>query len=182
MNSITVAIADIDCERRAGYERLLQGKHGIKLLTNLEANIEHCDPHASGNLRFRPRKNASVFENEVARIKRLKPHVMLVNLDMGTDMDQALLLSLRCVCPDAQIVLLADDSVDDDDILQALKMGVRGYLKKESAQRHLSRAVKMVGYGETWVPRKMLGDISNHISKFKVGILAGESGCSKVFH
>lgn len=169
---VTVAIADTDRDRRAGYERLLQGEIGVTLLTNVTSSNEVVDEkrlsgrpsdHAFVNRRLKPRTNITASEDEVARIKRLKPLVLLVNLNLCTDEDYALLLSLRRECPGALMVLLADDSIQESQIIQALEIGARGYLKYETVQLHLSMAIRVVGRGEAWVPRKMLGNIMDHM-------------------
>jgi DNA-binding NarL/FixJ family response regulator len=163
MLSVTVAVADINRDRRAGYERLLHGEDGITLLSNAGLNVVDRNDHAFTNRRVEQRTNISACENEVARIKRLNPSVMLVSLDMETDEDHELLLSLRCECPDSYIVLLADDGVKDSQIIQALEIGARGYLKQEAVGIHLSKAVQVVGRGEAWVPRKMMGRIMDRL-------------------
>lgn len=172
MQPVTVAIADVDRDRRAGYERFLQGELGITLLANVTSTNEvsgeqflsgHPNEHAFVNRRLKPRTNVTANEDEVARIKRLKPLVLLVNLNRCIDEDYALLLSLRRECPDTLVVLLADDSVRESQMIQALEIGVRGYLKYESVQIHLPTAIRVVGRGEAWVPRKMLGNIMDHM-------------------
>ncbi|MBU1424392.1 MAG: DNA-binding response regulator [Gammaproteobacteria bacterium] len=163
MQTVTVAVADVDRDRRVAYERLLHGEEGITLLSNAGPNNGDRNDHAFANRRREQRTDVSACENEVARLKRLKPSVMLVSMDMGEDEDHALLLSLRCVCPESHIVLLADDAVYDSKILQALAIGARGYLKHETAELHISKAVQVVGRGEAWVPRKMLGRIMDRV-------------------
>ena len=161
--SVTVAVADADHERRAGYERLLQGEAGITLLTNGTANEKAGSGRAFVDRRVNPRTNLTLIENEVARIKRLKPLVLLINLNLCTDEDSVLLLSLRHECPEAQLVFLADDSIQEDKILKVLEIGARGYLKYETVRLHLSRAIQVVSQGEAWVPRKMLGNIMERV-------------------
>jgi len=163
MQSVSVAIADTDRDRRVVYEHLLQGEFGISLLTDDASSYEAGDLRAILNRRLKPRSNVTACENEVARIKRLKPLVLLVNLNMCTDDDYALLLSLRRECPESLMVLLTDDSVQDEKILQCLEIGVRGYLKNQAVQFHLSMAIQVVGCGEAWVSRKMLGNIMDHM-------------------
>jgi DNA-binding NarL/FixJ family response regulator len=163
MQTVTVAIADVDRERRVEYERLLFGEEGITLLSNCGPSNGVRNDHAFVNRRLKQRTNISASENEVARIIRLKPVVILVNLESGTDEDHALLLSLRCECPDAHIVLLTNDSVCESTIIQALEIGARGYLKNETVRFHISRAAQVVSRGEAWVPRKMLGSIMDRM-------------------
>jgi DNA-binding NarL/FixJ family response regulator len=161
--TVTVAIADTDSDRRTGYERFLQDEHGITLLRNVTSGKEVGHSNEYLDRRAKPRTDISASEDEVARIKRLKPLVLLVNLNLCTDEDYALLLSLRRECPEVLMVLLADDSVEENKIIQALEIGARGYLKYETVQHHLSRAIQAVGHGEVWLPRKMMGNIMDYI-------------------
>lgn len=163
MQNVTVAIADVDRDRRAGYERLLHGEDGITLLSNVGAGGGDKTDHAFVNRRVKQRTDVLAYENEVARIKRLKPSVMLVNLDLSDDEGHALLLSLRCECPETHIVLLTDNFIQESRIIQALEIGARGYLSNETVELYLSRAVQVVGRGEAWIPRRMLGDIMDRV-------------------
>ena len=163
MQPVTVAIADSDRDRRAGYERLLKDDSAITLLSNVASSNQVSNGHAFVNRRLKLRTNITPTEDEVARIKRLKPLVLLVNLNLCADEDFALLLSLRRECPEALMVLLTDDSVQEYVIMQALEIGVRGYLKTDTAPFYLSKAIQLVGRGEAWISRKMLGNIMDHV-------------------
>jgi DNA-binding NarL/FixJ family response regulator len=162
IQSFTVAIADADRDRRLGFERPLKGEIGIVLLTNGASN-EVGNDHAFVRRRPKSRTDATAYENEVARIKLLNPLVLVVNLNHCADEDFAFLLSLRRVCPDARMILLADNSIHESQILRVLQIGARGYLKYEDVQLHLPMAIRVVGRGEAWVPRKMLGSIIDHM-------------------
>lgn len=161
MQTVTVAVADVDRDRRASYERLLYGEDGITLLSNVGQNDVVRNDHTFLCRRLAQRACASA--SEVARIKRLNPRVVLINLDMVADEDQALFLSLRCECPESRIVLLAADTASETKIIQALEIGAQGYLKNETVELNLSRAVQTVGRGESWLPSKMLGCIMDRI-------------------
>lgn len=163
MQMVTVAVADVDRDRRAGFERLLYGEDGITLLSNSGPNSGERNDHTFANRRMVQRTTITECENEVARIKRLKPSVMLVNLDMCADENHALLLSLRNVCPDSKVVVLANDAVHESKIIQALEMGARGYLRNETISLHLSKAIQVVGRGDSWVPRKLMGRIVDRL-------------------
>lgn len=160
---VTVAIADVDHGRRAGYERFLQDEPGITLLTNVATGNEAGNDAEFVDRRLKPRTNVTASEDEVARIKRLKPLVLLVNLDMCANEDYDLLMSLRRECPEMLVVLLANDSVDESKIIQAMKTGARGYLQYQTANLNLTKAIQVVARGEAWVPRKMVGDIMDNI-------------------
>jgi len=156
---VTVAVADIDVHKRLSYENMLQDVSEITVLRDAESSSDVGEAPGFVCRRLKSRTDISVSENVVARIKRLKPLVVLVNMNLFTDEDQALLISLRRECADALIVLLADDSVHENWLLQSLEFGTRGYLINGAAQSYLSKAVQVVGRGDTWVPRKMLGNI-----------------------
>lgn len=161
---VPVAIADADRTRRTEFERFLQSDNGIKLLSNGETGSGNgVGAHEFTDRRLKSRTDISAEEDEVARIKRLNPLVLLVNLNLCGDEDYSLLLSLRRECPDALMVLLTDDSIREDQLMKIMEIGARGYLKNETVQLHLSKAIQAVGRGEAWVPRKMLGGIMDHM-------------------
>jgi DNA-binding NarL/FixJ family response regulator len=163
MQPVTVALADLDDDRRTGFERFLQNEAGITLLKNIPSKADDGNSYAFVDRRLKPRDNITASEDVVARVKRLNPHVILVNMDSFADEDCALLLSLRRKCPEISIVLMTDDSVNDNQIIHALELGARGYLKKDSFQRQVANAVRLVGRGEAWVSRKLLGNIMDHM-------------------
>jgi DNA-binding NarL/FixJ family response regulator len=163
MQPVTVAIADSDLDRRAGCEQFLQNELGITLLQNGASSTEAGKDYAFISRSQKPRNNVSSSENEVARIKRLNPHVLLVNLNSFADEESAFLLSLRRACPKSLMVLMTDDSVLDNQIIQALELGARGYLKYDTVQHQLANAVRKVGCGEAWVPRRLLGYIMDQM-------------------
>lgn len=160
---ITVAIVDVNRTRRASHECLLQSKQGIALLSDVTSGNEVGNVHAFVERRSKPRMDVTASEDAIARIKRLNPLVLLVDVNQSRDEDYALLLLLRCECPDALMVLLADNSIRKDQLLKFLQIGARGYLKYEMVQQQLSKAVQAVGRGEAWVPRQMQGNILDHM-------------------
>jgi DNA-binding NarL/FixJ family response regulator len=161
----TVAIADANYERRLRLERLLEDEPGIVLLKNGTSSYELSNDIAFVDRGIKQCFNVTVYENEVARIKMLRPLVLVVNLNICTEDDYAFLSSVRRASPYARIVLLADDSIKESKIIQALKIGARGYLKYKTVQFDLSKAIWAISLGEAWVPRKMLGNIIDHMMK-----------------
>lgn len=160
MQPITVAITDEDGERRAKFERFLQGEQGIEVLTN--AGTSGGDMVVER--RLTPRTGMTATENVVARIRRLNPRVLLANLKQCTDADCAMLVSLRRECPGTMVVLLADEPAQQEDrVMRALAEGARGYLDIEAGPAHISKAVQMIDRGEAWVSRKMLGKMMDQV-------------------
>ena len=164
IQTFTVAIADADQGRRLELERLLKGEIGIDLLSDGGTN-DSDNGLASPRRKPRSRSEVTAYEKEVARIKFLKPFVLVVSLNQCNDEGYAFLLLLRHACPDARMILLIDNSIDESHIINILQIGARGYLNYENARFHLPTAIKAVGHGEAWVPRKMLGSIVKYILK-----------------
>lgn len=159
MQPITVAIADSDRERQTKFEQSLQAEKGIRVLTNVASS----ERERATERRLKTRTEISAIEDIVARVRRLNPRVLFANLAQCMDADCAMLTSLRCECPGTLVVLLADATVQERQVVQALASGARGCLNSESASSDLSKAVHVVERGEAWVPRKMLGRIMDEV-------------------
>lgn len=160
MQPITVAITDENGERCAKFEHLLQAEQGIKVLANVRTN----EVDRTRERRFTPRANITAIEDMVAKVRRLNPRILLANLKQCTDADCAMLVSLRRECPETLVVMLADESdQQEDQVMQALAKGARGYLDIKSAPAYISKAVYVIDRGEAWVPRKMLGKMMDQV-------------------
>ncbi len=163
MRPVTVAIADSDCKRRAEYENSLRSELGSALLTSV--GNEASNDALFVDRRRKLRSGDRAGENEVFRIGRLKPRVLLINLNLDADEDCAMLVSMRRACPDALVLLLADDSAQEDRILQAMEIGIRGYLNQKTVKSQIMKAIHVVDRGEAWVPRKMLDKIMQRVAQ-----------------
>ena len=166
MQPVTVAVADADSDRRARYEHSLRDELGVVLLTNVASSNDST----LVSRRAKSRAHISATENEVARVKRLKPRVLLVDSNLCSGEDMTMLVSLRRECHETLVVLLVADesSISEEMIIQAMGAGARGYLSRETAQRNLSRVAQVVERGEIWVPRKMLCKIMDRVLRHEV--------------
>jgi DNA-binding NarL/FixJ family response regulator len=160
MKKVTVAVADVNPARRANLEQLLQGQQDIKVLTNVMSLSNGVE--GWGERRHKPRTDLTEIEDVIARIGRLKPRILFVNLDESTG-GFALLEALYREYPETLLVLLTDKSAKEAEILQALATGVRGCMDHEAAPSYFLQAVRMVDRGEAWVTRKMLGKIMDAV-------------------
>lgn len=158
MQKVTVAVAHTDLARRAKLEQSLQGEQDIKVLTNSMSEGKEVPADRRRN----SREDITEFEDVIARIGRLKPRILFVNLDQSTG-GFALLQALHREYPETLLVLLTDKSAEDEQIIEALAHGVRGCLDDEAAPSYLLKAVRGVDRGEVWVTRKMLGKIMDRI-------------------
>lgn len=162
MQPVSVAIADVDYGRRATYEHSLRDEPGVRLLANV-ASDTGTPTSRYPDRRARSRENVTVIEDELARVKRLMPRVLLMDMSLCADESCIMLKSLRRECPETLVVLVGDESGDEDLILKALETGARGYLSHEAAHHHLPRVAPVIDRGEVWVSRKMLGKVMDRI-------------------
>jgi DNA-binding NarL/FixJ family response regulator len=157
MQTITVAIADTNAGRRKKLEQILGGRPGIKVLgsvmngSNMAAGSEPAAVHAIP------------IEDAVIKVNRLSPRILFIHLDPSGSESLTLIEALNRECPDTFIVVLTDESVQEERILQALANGARGYLSHEADSSYFLKAVRVVDDGEIWVPRRMLGLIMDKV-------------------
>jgi two-component system, NarL family, nitrate/nitrite response regulator NarL len=94
----------------------------------------------------------------VALVRQLRPDVLLLDLAMprmnGLDTLREL-LAASCPC---RIVLLTA-SIERRQILEALQLGARGVLLKQTAINLLFKCIRAVMNGEYWVDRASVADL-----------------------
>lgn len=134
MQTITVAIAGRQTEGLATCEHLLRQAPDTEVVAQ-----------------------AATWMEVIATVRKFKPRVLVCSFEICTDTDYPLLLELRRECPYTRVVLLADDHIEEDRLMHALRIGASGYLGHDEIQLQLARAIRRVDQGETWVPRRMLG-------------------------
>ena len=158
METVTVAIADKDPDRRTKLEQSLQGGEAITVLTDILAQGD--DPLMDGE--FQDYENGSM-EEVFLKIAQLKPRILFINLDQSIIGDFALLDALRRECPETLVVLLTDKSAQEEQIIRALAYGARGCMSHEADPCYFLKAVHVIDRGEIWVTRKMLGKIMDKV-------------------
>ncbi len=159
MQPITVAIVDVNLEKRAQLEQFLQrDEKSIKVLVDIKSNHKRV-----GERRIKSRKHLALIDDVVARVNRLKPRVLLANTHQLSGVCYELLIALRRNCPDTLVVLLVEKSVEENQALKALANGARGFLDCSSDFLNFSKAIFAVDQGEAWVPRKILGKAMDKI-------------------
>jgi DNA-binding NarL/FixJ family response regulator len=90
----------------------------------------------------------------VEAVERLKPEVCLVDVDLsGGGIRAAAEVGARA--PGVAVVLLADDA-GDDRFLEAIRVGVAGYVPKRIAADRLPSVIRAVIAGEPAIPRALV--------------------------
>lgn len=104
---------------------------------------------------FKVIATAADGEEAVELFREHRPDVALLDLRMPKLDGIQATERIRAEFPGARIILLT--SFDrEEEIHQALKSGVAGYLLKESKLPELSEAIRVVHRGENWFPRGIL--------------------------
>lgn len=58
-----------------------------------------------------------------------------------------------------QVLLLIDKKYDEDELVEAISLGLRGYLLGDSNSKQLKEAIAAVNEGQLWIPRKIAGKV-----------------------
>jgi two-component system, NarL family, nitrate/nitrite response regulator NarL len=151
MKRIRVLIIDDHTLFRSGIKLLLQRQSGIEVVGEA----------------------GDVLEG-VKLAKRLKPDVILQDLNMpGTSGLQAIPL-LREEAPQAQVIMLTV-SEDADDLLDALRVGARGYLLKNIDTTFLVDSICRAAAGESVMSPQMAGKLAEAmLSKPREGLATSQ--------
>ena len=132
MSPVNVVIAHHEKIIRAACLNLLQPEKGIRVIGEARRGFE-----------------------VITVVARLKPNILLLDLNLIKRNRIALLLVLRQKSPRTKVILLTHRA-SESQILEALSHGALGYLEKRLINTFLPKAVRKVDAGEAWVPRKMV--------------------------
>jgi two-component system nitrate/nitrite response regulator NarL len=97
-------------------------------------------------------------EAAVALAQKLKPDVLLLDLAMPRQTGLEALRALAATCPDVRTIVLSA-AIDDSQIVEALQLGARGIVLKESATRLLLQSIRTVMAGQYWVGHESVSSL-----------------------
>jgi DNA-binding NarL/FixJ family response regulator len=89
-------------------------------------------------------------EESIAAVRRHRPDVLILDLHMPRKDGITVVRQLVAETLPTKVVLLAA-VLEDDEVLEALRLGVRGMVLKELAPRMLVQCVRKVHAGEQWL-------------------------------
>jgi DNA-binding NarL/FixJ family response regulator len=101
---------------------------------------------------------ATTRADALALAARERPHVILLDLDLGAEDGLDLLPSLRAAAGGARVLILTGVR-NVDDHRQAIRQGAVGLVLKEQAPEVLLKAIEKVHAGEVWLDRSMLAQV-----------------------
>jgi DNA-binding NarL/FixJ family response regulator len=139
MSSITVLIADEKQKNRMTCLDLLRDEKKIHVVGEARNGLE-----------------------VLTGVAKLRPHILLLNLNLLNRKRISFLQTLRLNSPKTKVILLTRRA-HEATILQALSYGVWGYLRENLLTTFLPKMVHVVNSGEAWVPRKMVPKIIDHL-------------------
>lgn len=106
---------------------------------------------------------AATAAETIQRAIETSPDVILLDLQFPDGSGLDVLKAVLPECPSTNIVVLTVVE-DEDALLQALKMGARGYVLKGIAGGDLGSVVRAVAAGETYVTPQMAGRLLKEMS------------------
>jgi DNA-binding NarL/FixJ family response regulator len=95
-------------------------------------------------------------EECLAAVRRLHPDVLILDIRMPRRDGLWVLRELQREKAPTRVVLLAAE-LDEQDVLEALRLGVRGMVLKELAPQMLLQCVRKVFAGEQWLEKQAVG-------------------------
>jgi DNA-binding NarL/FixJ family response regulator len=95
-------------------------------------------------------------EECLAAVRRYEPDVLVLDIRMPRLDGLAVLRELRREKHPVKVVLLAT-ALEEEEVLEALRLGVRGMLLKELAPQMVVQCVRKVHAGGQWVEKQAFG-------------------------
>jgi len=107
-------------------------------------------------------------EETLAAVRRHRPDVLILDIHMPRKDGMTVLRELHREKLPTQVVLLAAE-LDEDDALEALRLGVRGMVLKELAPQMLVQCVRKVYAGEQWIEKRAFSQALDTLLRREAG-------------
>jgi len=133
--STRVLIADDHALFRDGLRKLLEAEDDLQVVGEAADGLE-----------------------AVRLAERLRPDVLLLDLAMPRLPGIEVLRELAA-SPGAARIILLTAAIEKEQIVEALQLGARGVVLKESASQLLLKSIRRVVTGEYWVGRDRVSDL-----------------------
>ena len=143
---VTILVADPDKASRAAAARAVQPLRGMKVVGEARTGLE-----------------------AVSAVSRLKPRVVLLDLNLSSEFGATLISILRRKSSRSRVILLVGRATESR-ILEALSHGAVGCVNKKDVPRFLPEALEAVSSGEAWMSRRLIPKIMDKLAAFTAGV------------
>ncbi|HUY14273.1 MAG TPA: response regulator transcription factor [Terriglobia bacterium] len=141
-NPIDVLIVDDHPALRYGLRRLLDSEPGFHVVGEAADGVE-----------------------AVRLVRELKPQIVLLDLVMRRRSGLEVLRDLATFDSKVRTIILTA-AIEKTEIAQALQLGARGIVLKESATEVIIESIRSVLKGEYWVEREKVSDLVQLLHRF----------------
>lgn len=138
-HSVRIIIADDHPIFRDGLRRLLESERDFQVVA------EACDGVEA-----------------VSMARKLKPEILLLDLAMPRRPGMEALREMSTSSMPVRVILLTA-AAEKTQIVEALQLGARGVVMKDSATQILLRSIRAVMNGEYWVGRESVSDLVQYL-------------------
>lgn len=138
-NAVRILIADDHPIFRDGLKRLLESERDFKVIG------EACDGVEA-----------------VTLARKLKPEILLLDLAMPRKAGLEALRDMSADSSPARVILLTA-AAEKEQIVEALQLGARGVVLKDSATQILLKSIRAVINGEYWVGRESVSNLVQYL-------------------
>jgi len=128
-------------------------RDGIKSLLSKEKNIVVVGEASCGN------------EAIIETVKH-KPHVVIMDIDMGTPNGIETTQILQEKCPDSKVLILSMLGLHEY-IIKALEAGAVGYILKNAGKEELLTAIQSVANGDSYFSKEVSSVLIAHLKNPK---------------
>jgi two-component system, NarL family, nitrate/nitrite response regulator NarL len=154
--TIRIVIADDHPIFRDGLRRLLEAETDLKVVG------EACDGAEAVKL-----------------ARQFKPDILLLDLAMPRHPGLEALREMSSGSPDGVRVILLTAAAEKNQIVEALQLGARGVVLKDSATQLLLKSIHTVMSGEYWVGRESVSNLVQYLRNLMQS--SGEEARQKKF-
>jgi two-component system response regulator DegU len=126
-------------------------REGLKRILNMESDLEVIGECSDG---------IQVLEF----CNRVKPDIVLLDINMPTENGVVATERLRDIFPDIKVIIL---SIHDDEsyVFETLRKGASGYLLKDMEAESLVNAIRTVAEGHAYIHPKVTGKLINQLRR-----------------
>ena len=137
--NVRIIITDDHPIFRDGLRRLLESEHDFAVVAEASDGVE-----------------------AVSLVRKLKPEVLLLDLAMPRRHGIEALREMSSSSMPVRTILLTA-AAEKSQIVEALQLGARGLVMKDSATQILLRSIRAVMNGEYWVGRESVSDLVEYL-------------------